>query len=153
MISDGYGKHIWDIPIKDFAKILLLANIGGTFLIFAAVWSKTSFAITLLRLLRDTEGWTKVIIWCIIVTMNVIMHLSALFLWIQCTPVQKSWNPLIEGKCPYIDTLNNYIVFSAAYSGAMDVVLALLPWKLIWKLQMRKEEKFGVAIAMSMGIL
>jgi hypothetical protein len=35
----------------------------------------------------------------------------------------------------------------------MDFVLALLPWKVIWKLQMKRKEKAGVAIAMSMGIL
>lgn len=34
----------------------------------------------------------------------------------------------------------------------MDIILALLPWKILWGLQMRKKEKIGVAIAMSMGI-
>lgn len=35
----------------------------------------------------------------------------------------------------------------------MDITLSLLPWKLLWGLQMKKTEKIGVAIAMSMGIL
>jgi hypothetical protein len=35
----------------------------------------------------------------------------------------------------------------------MDITLALLPWKLIWGLNMKKQEKIGVAIAMSCGIL
>jgi len=35
----------------------------------------------------------------------------------------------------------------------MDITLAMIPWKLIWGLQMRKKEKIGVAIAMSMGVL
>lgn len=39
------------------------------------------------------------------------------------------------------------------YSAAMDFVLALLPWQIIWNLQMKRKEKFGVAVAMSMGIL
>jgi hypothetical protein len=34
----------------------------------------------------------------------------------------------------------------------MDLTLALLPWKLIWGLQMKPKEKVGVAIAMSCGI-
>ena len=41
----------------------------------------------------------------------------------------------------------------AALSAAMDAVLALLPWKIIWTLQMKTREKVGVALAMSMGIL
>ena len=35
----------------------------------------------------------------------------------------------------------------------MDIILAILPWKVIWGLQMKKKEKVGGAIAMSMGIL
>ena len=42
---------------------------------------------------------------------------------------------------------------AVGYSAAMEFVLALLPWKIIWKLQMKKKEKIGVALAMSMGIL
>jgi hypothetical protein len=52
-----------------------------------------------------------------------------------------------------MDVMKNYNIFSGAYSGAMDFALALLPWKLLIGLQMRKAEKFGAAIAMSMGIL
>jgi hypothetical protein len=38
-------------------------------------------------------------------------------------------------------------------SGVMDMMLALLPWSIVWKLQMKKKEKLGVALAMSLGIL
>ena len=34
----------------------------------------------------------------------------------------------------------------------MDIVLALLPWKLVWPLNMRRKEKIGVIVAMSMGV-
>jgi len=40
-----------------------------------------------------------------------------------------------------------------AYSAALDIILAILPWPLIWTLQMTKREKFGVALAMSMGFM
>jgi len=39
------------------------------------------------------------------------------------------------------------------YSALMDFVLSILPWKLVWKLQMKKKEKFGVAAAMSLGAM
>lgn len=35
----------------------------------------------------------------------------------------------------------------------MDILLALLPWRMIWKLQMKKKEKVAIALAMSMGVL
>jgi hypothetical protein len=40
-----------------------------------------------------------------------------------------------------------------AYSAAMDIILAILPWKIIWKLTMNKKEKIGVLLAMNMGVL
>ena len=35
----------------------------------------------------------------------------------------------------------------------MDMLLALLPWTVIWGLQMKLKEKIGVAVAMSCGVL
>jgi hypothetical protein len=43
--------------------------------------------------------------------------------------------------------------YAPAYSAVMDFTLAALPWTFLWNLQMRKQEKFGVAFAMSMGVM
>lgn len=43
--------------------------------------------------------------------------------------------------------------FGAAYSGVIDIVLAFLSWSIVWRLQMKRKEKIGVAVAMSMGVL
>jgi len=43
--------------------------------------------------------------------------------------------------------------FTQVYSGIVDLTLALIPWKLLWGLPIRKKEKFGAAVAMSMGVL
>ena len=40
-----------------------------------------------------------------------------------------------------------------AYSGIMDIVLALLPWKIVWTITINKREKVGALIAISMGVL
>jgi hypothetical protein len=42
---------------------------------------------------------------------------------------------------------------AVAYSGTLDIILALLPWFIIMRLTMTRREKFGVAFAMSMGVL
>jgi len=34
----------------------------------------------------------------------------------------------------------------------MDFILAMLPWKVIWVLQMKRIEKVGVAVAVAMSI-
>jgi len=150
VVSLGFGKYPMYINPLVFPMMGLYANLGQMFGILAVLWSKTSFAITLLRL---TEGKTKFFIWFVIVSMNVSLGLLALFTWVQCTPVAKSWNKRLDGTCWDISAVNGYNIFTGVYSGACDIVLAMLPWRLIWNLQMKKKEKFGVGIAMSMGLL
>ena len=146
----GYGLHIWDFPLQNMGPLLVLVNIAGTFSSTAAIWSKTSFAITLLKL---TDGRIKALLWFVIVSMNIAMGLTALFPWVSCTPIQKAWDLNVPGTCWKPTVMVHYNIFSAAYSAVMDFTLALLPWKVIWGLQMKKKEKVGVAVAMSMGIL
>ncbi|KAF3041283.1 hypothetical protein E8E12_002732 [Didymella heteroderae] len=43
--------------------------------------------------------------------------------------------------------------FVQLWAAAMDISLALLPWRILWGLQMRLAEKIGVCVAMSLGIL
>lgn len=132
------------------APLLVIMNVTGSFSVTAAIWSKTSFGITLLHL---TEGWVKIVTWVIILSMNIAMGLSALFPWVNCTPVQKAWDSSLPGTCWKPEVLVHYNLFSGVYSAVMDFALALLPWQFIWGLQMKKKEKVGVGVAMSMGIL
>jgi len=57
MVHFGYGMHSYDI--HDWFHWLELAYATGVFSITAAAWSKTSFAITLLRF---TQGQTRKLI-------------------------------------------------------------------------------------------
>lgn len=41
----------------------------------------------------------------------------------------------------------------SAYSALCDFILAFLPWKMIFNLQMKRSERIGVALALSMGVL
>ena len=48
---------------------------------------------------------------------------------------------------------NILLIWYAVWSAIMDISLALIPWKIIWNLQMRTAEKLGVGVAMSLGVL
>ena len=150
-INHGLGRYPCDVDPRNLAVITLEgARIGSTFGMLAVGWSKTSFAITLLRL---TEGKVKKAVWFMIVSMNIAMTMEAVLTWIQCTPVASAWDFNVEGTCWHKDIMNDYGIFAGALSGTYDVVLALLPWTLVWKLRMRKREKFGIGAAMSMGVV
>ncbi|EAQ90396.1 hypothetical protein CHGG_02331 [Chaetomium globosum CBS 148.51] len=150
VINLGFGHFPCDIPTSHHPLIAFRGGgLGSTFTVLAIVWSKTAFGITLLRLTRDRLRWALA---AVVVAMNVTMGLQAVFVWVRCQPVEKNWRPGVVGTCWELGVSNGYAVFSAVLSGVCDVVFALLPWFLVWRLRMRKKEKVGVVVAMSMGV-
>ncbi|KAE8155090.1 hypothetical protein BDV25DRAFT_37723 [Aspergillus avenaceus] len=147
------GKHATDIEdLSTIPGALKLIYIGMVVCIISCVLSKTSFAITLLRIV--TRPWQKIVLWFIIISMNLIMWLCAICYLLQCKPAEALWNSklLATADCWPTHIFQTIALTAGAYSGCMDFVLALLPWVVIWKLQMRRREKFGIAVAMSLGI-
>ncbi|KAF2801191.1 putative integral membrane protein [Melanomma pulvis-pyrius CBS 109.77] len=147
----GMGKHSVDILPENESPMYKYLFIGEFFSLIAIPTSKTSFTVTLLRL--STRRWQKVLLWFIIVTMNLVMWLCAILLFLQCTPVERNWNKDLKGTCWKSKVQDNYSIFAGAYSAFLDFVLAMLPWIMIWRLQMNMKEKLGVMIAMSFGFL
>ncbi len=117
-MSLGYGLHVWDFPFENFPRFVPAVNVAGTLLLVSAVWSKTSFAVTLLRF---TTGWMRAGVWFILVSMNIALGLSALFNWVQCTPVQRVWDPTIEGTCWPQNGLIHYNIFSGGTLQALPL--------------------------------
>ncbi|CAK7217929.1 hypothetical protein SEUCBS140593_003377 [Sporothrix eucalyptigena] len=144
-VGYGYGRHSWDVSPTHIGNIVTNGTISGTLVLLAACWSKTSFAFTLLRL---PIGWMRSLVWTIIITLNVAMHMSALSIWIECP-----FSTIAETDriCIPIPMAVEFGIVVGGYSAAVDFTLALLPWKFLWNLQMQRREKIGVLIAMSMG--
>ncbi|KAL8366882.1 hypothetical protein RB595_005042 [Gaeumannomyces hyphopodioides] len=89
-VKIGFGRHMCDLVFKNPTNIGPIgrnSNIAGTFTILGTVWSKTSFALTLLRIAE--AKWLKIIIWSIIATINVTMTLTAILAFLQCNPTEK----------------------------------------------------------------
>ncbi|KAL2194023.1 hypothetical protein P885DRAFT_43908 [Corynascus similis CBS 632.67] len=148
-ITLGLGRPLTQFNFANLGDFLLFSNFAGSFSILAALWSKTSFAVTVLRI---STGWIRAFVWFIIITVNACLGVAIAITWAQCMPIEKVWHPYLEGTCwPKIVQIR-YNIFTAVYSGAMDIVLAILPWKIIWTLTMNRKEKVGVMVAMSMGI-
>jgi hypothetical protein len=146
----GFGKRTGDIPVKYLTTVAVGMSVAASISCFASTLSKISFGVTLLRL---TTGYLRWFVWFCIVTLFLIMLPSALATWVQCHPMEKAWNDAIPGSCWDPSRSINYGIFNAAWCAAADFALALLPWYLIWGLQLKLREKIGVGIAMSMGVL
>lgn len=75
-MSMGFGRHLYDVdPPSNIPAIGRLGQVQLTLSILSAVWSKTSFAVTLLRLVQTRPAF-KAVVWFVIVTINLFMILG-----------------------------------------------------------------------------
>lgn len=151
-VSLGFGMHLLEIAFTNREKLLLLGSLSTTFSTLSAVLSKTSFGLTLLRLTQVGYEKTHAFVWVIMISMNLLMFCDALYSWVECQPSRKHWEILTDGTCWSPDIAVKFGIVAGAYSGCMDVIMAILPWRIIWETRMARREKIGVLVAMSMGL-
>ncbi|KAK3383480.1 putative integral membrane protein [Lasiosphaeria ovina] len=145
----GFGLHIYDVPLSNLITIGIVSNVSGFTSVLSLDLSKTSFGITLFRL---TDGWLRWLVLAVIIILNITQLTSVLFFWASCDPPAKIWNPQLPGTCwpPKLSVVVGNV--AGALSALFDVVLALIPWKILFRFRMYGREKVGVAISMSMGV-
>lgn len=144
----GLGKH--DGSVVDQTPLQLMIVVATTFSVLGAAWSKTSFALTLLRITKGLLFW---MIWAVIISLNIVLTFNAILQFIWCTPARAAWDGMVSHRCWKRTIVIDYTIFAAAYSAGMDILLACVPWLVITKLKMRRKEKIGVAVCMSLGLI
>ncbi|KAK4186342.1 hypothetical protein QBC35DRAFT_437492 [Podospora australis] len=156
-ISWGYGQHPWLTDFnssspRDTAVMMARSTLAVT----AAAWSKTAFAVTILRIAEGPGSYiryTKWGIWAVILSLNVVLAMNGMMAWVGCNPVQKAWDWEWEGECFDTGILVGMRYAAGAWLAVCSFILALLPWPIIWKLHMKRKEKIGVGVGMSMGFV
>ncbi|KAK6857131.1 hypothetical protein PG995_007318 [Apiospora arundinis] len=115
--------------------------------------ARVSFALALLRLRRDR--WWRMLIWMVIVGLVVItMFALVLARLTQCIPMQKLQYGNMEGTCRGDGKSVLYVGWaSGAWSAFSDFALIAMSWIVVWSVKMRKREKIGMALAMSIGVV
>src|SRR3569833_133528 len=106
----GIGSHIATVTHSDLVSSLTHLYIGNWFVIWAISLSKTSFALTLLSLV--VRRWHSWALWFSIISVNLIMGIDAIFQFTQCTPVDKTWDPELDGICCDTHILIYYSMFA-----------------------------------------
>lgn len=91
----------------------------------ACTLGKTSFAITLLRIV--VQRWMVIVLWFVIVTMNIINILAALFVFLQCKDPRHLWNPMIPSECWPSHVFTNFSLFVGGKSPCRSLLWLCYP--------------------------
>lgn len=73
--------------------------------------------------------------------------LAAIF---GCQPVSYFWNEDQPGRC-----MNEYMFFkvNGILNLILDILVLLLPWPMLWRLQMHTKKKIALSMIFSLGLL
>ncbi|KAF5973200.1 integral membrane protein PTH11 [Fusarium bulbicola] len=152
-VQKGLGRHVeWVLTFapQDAVPVALLGQVSQPFVVMSCALGKTSFSISLMRL--AAQRFIHRFLWFIVVTMLTLHILISIIVFVHCEDPRTTWNPAIVSKCWHPNAYLGVLYFIGTYSAATDFSLALLPWAMLWNLNMKNKEKFGVAVAMSLGV-
>lgn len=71
--------------------------------------------------------------------------------FVNCTPVQKNWNPLIEGTCRW--SIPKSVIASAAVNLGLDLLPLALAQRIIWGLHADWKRRLGVSLIFLVGLM
>ncbi|KAL4935413.1 hypothetical protein BDV06DRAFT_228852 [Aspergillus oleicola] len=145
--SHGIGRHMWDVPIIWLTNTLKLFTIAQYIYITLTGLIKLALLFFYYRIFPRHNRIRYFIIFGVLFV--VVSHTTLLFCTVfACSPVQRSWDPTLPGRCwdpiilPYL---------SGALSVATDFYVLLLPVKTLWGLHTTTRKRIRLLIVFGLG--
>ncbi|WYZ43250.1 hypothetical protein EsH8_VI_000949 [Colletotrichum jinshuiense] len=150
MAWSGVGQLDATLTEQQMANSYFWFYVFQEFWCFTLVTLKWSLGFTLLRI-ANGQRWVQIIIYTCLALVTVCTGGTGMYLFFQCSPVEKNWHQQIEGTCQprEIQTALSFLV--AAVSISTDWIFAVLPFALIWRLQMANKVKASVIGLLGLG--
>lgn len=112
MIHLGVGKHVAQIDPANLPMLHTLNRVGASFAILACALTKTSWALTMLRIVRSTRDCMRVLVWGLLISVNVLMDVGIILMFLECDDSGLSASPK-EMWCWSNLIAANYNVFAS----------------------------------------
>ncbi|KAH4924788.1 hypothetical protein HBI70_096550 [Parastagonospora nodorum] len=155
VIHLGLGRHIEAFPPENFLPFFRIMYFYSIAIILAYSFIKLSIGFFLLRLV-DYTRWRPFLIGMqiFIILFTIVSTFSIIF---QCIPVQAGYDyslrpPYGTAKCYNQNIFRNIGVFNSSINIATDLIFALLPIPMVWRLQLNLRTRIGLAIVLSLGL-
>ncbi|KAI1453479.1 hypothetical protein F4805DRAFT_443350 [Annulohypoxylon moriforme] len=149
----GFFVNQWNIRLRDMVHIAPGLTFGLTITYSVSLlFAKTAILLEWVRIFSPHRA-NKLFFWAsyLMIVLNILLYISSIISSaITCIPHASIWYPWIPGTCINRKALG---LFTAFFNVIMDLMILLLPQKIIWTLQMTTARKFGISLIFSVGIL
>ncbi|KAI1260501.1 hypothetical protein F5Y18DRAFT_405609 [Xylariaceae sp. FL1019] len=148
----GIFVHQWDIRLRDLSEFLYVIHLCANLYSAHILVSKAAILLEWIHIFVPT-GTRNAFYWACqcLLWVNVLFYTSTIITAnLVCIPFEAIWDKTITGKC--IDGKVIEVV-SASLNLVSDLIILILPQKVIWTLHMRPQKKVGVSILFAIGLL
>lgn len=147
----GFGRHRIYVSEWQYMEFLKFSYGEWVQTFQTLMFTKLSICFLLLRIpvknyfLRPLQGAVVVLI---------VTNIVLTCLWIfQCNPIRGAWNKQTLATCFTNAQLLRIIISQAIISIISDVLLALSPLLILWKVQIEWRVKAGLCVLMGLGVM
>lgn len=147
--ATGYVSPSWD----DRMHILIIISSCGT--LMGQSLTKVAFAVTLLKLTKGFSCW-KICHW-------ILWFCIATMCSYNIAKIIVEWGKVCDNRgydvwyrmhfCLYTEPRARFKEGGNYVNVVMDFVFAAFPWIITWNLDMRRKEKIGLCLTMSLGLV
>ncbi|KAI1298540.1 hypothetical protein F5Y03DRAFT_386628 [Xylaria venustula] len=150
--TTGFFVHQWDLHVKDLIEFNRLYTIATQLYCVTIATIKPAIIVEWVFIFvpahtRNYFYWISyIVLW-----LHILFYLGIIiFLNTACHPRDKLWNPLLPGKCVKT-TFTGALL--AAVNLTVDIILFILPQRVIWGLQMSFKRRLDVSLIFLFGVL
>ncbi|XXH05141.1 hypothetical protein Hte_011566 [Hypoxylon texense] len=147
---NGMGLHIWQYNSELNSRYYLWIGITSEFYVLGLMGFKCALCILYLQLfgVYARFRWTcySTMFFCV-----GYLFCNMMTEFFGCHPIKKKWQPDLEGHC-----INSTAAatFYGACNMATDLIIAIMPLTMIWKLQIAtRRQKVGLSLVLSCGFI
>ncbi|KAI1410708.1 hypothetical protein F5Y13DRAFT_201925 [Hypoxylon sp. FL1857] len=148
----GFFVHQWDLQLRDFVIWLKTVKLNRVFYFLAIALAKNAILLEWVHIFvpyptRNLFFWTCRIL---MVSHLGLALIGILISYLSCIPPASEYTPWIHGTCINLKAADIAIMSFHLFT---DLIILILPQKVIWSLNLEKTRRIGVSIIFSLGIL
>ncbi|KAF2151589.1 hypothetical protein K461DRAFT_294493 [Myriangium duriaei CBS 260.36] len=150
-LHNGLGRHTADLRWEQVEAVIEYEWIAISVGITACLFGK----LAIIALLLDIQGtlirFGRHLMY-FVATVLVLSWMSVIIVsWVQCIPIQKTWNILLPGTCEG-ESYSMYLSYvNGAINIAVDIFLSLYPILIMWNLKLKTKTKVVTCLLMAGG--
>ncbi|GAB7340524.1 hypothetical protein MBLNU457_6943t1 [Dothideomycetes sp. NU457] len=151
----GLGMHIWELDVDLITIVLKYYWASATVGLFGILSAKVAIIALLLAVKGPNQKKRGYLLHFLWISNLLFIIAVVLMIYFQCRPADAIWDitKLPNANCSLKPVARAVGYAQGAWSACSDIVLALYPISVVWKLQTSLKMKIGFCVLMGGGII